>query len=257
MAAQGVAVQQDRRTRMVQSSMHAPAKKGGAGGSYTWGGVMDVTDYHPVGLNGASNVSVAHAPMVTAAPAQMMQQHAVNIADHGHFPTLAPSPSMYSRPAFAAQPAAFAAQPVVWGEGVVAAARATTVTSNIQGIIAGHEPRMEAFDATHPRNTFARKPAKVLKIDEIPMQTAAPQAIDWSSIGMVPMQQAMLHAAAYPGTLGPALQEKHLVPLGVVRANGQVAPGSIVPKMMAAKGYTAGKPVYSQPKPRMLQARAR
>mmetsp|Transcript_13931 Transcript_13931/g.25701 ORF Transcript_13931/g.25701 Transcript_13931/m.25701 type:complete len:311 (-) Transcript_13931:122-1054(-) len=42
---------QDRRTKhVVHSSVNAPAKKGGAGGHYTWGTALSVTDYEPVGV---------------------------------------------------------------------------------------------------------------------------------------------------------------------------------------------------------------
>mmetsp|Transcript_34954 Transcript_34954/g.81795 ORF Transcript_34954/g.81795 Transcript_34954/m.81795 type:complete len:306 (-) Transcript_34954:101-1018(-) len=41
---------QDRHSRMVTSSVNAPVKKGGAGGAYTWGTAMSVTDYEPVGV---------------------------------------------------------------------------------------------------------------------------------------------------------------------------------------------------------------
>ena len=55
----------DRRTRMVTSSFKAPAKKDGAGGSHTWGGAKDVTDYAPIRTS-VSKVSVGLAPASAA-----------------------------------------------------------------------------------------------------------------------------------------------------------------------------------------------
>mmetsp|Transcript_12631 Transcript_12631/g.18322 ORF Transcript_12631/g.18322 Transcript_12631/m.18322 type:complete len:278 (+) Transcript_12631:112-945(+) len=49
---------QDRRTKhVVHSSVNQPAKKGGAGGNYTWGTALSVTDYEPVGV-GMTKVGV-------------------------------------------------------------------------------------------------------------------------------------------------------------------------------------------------------
>ena len=55
----------DRRTRMVTSSFKAPAKQDGAGGSHTWGGPKDVTDYASVRTS-VSKVSVGPAPASVA-----------------------------------------------------------------------------------------------------------------------------------------------------------------------------------------------
>jgi len=58
----------ERRSRKPNTSTHAPAKKGGAGGSYTWGRPEDVVDFTPTGVSqqkvttttGAASSTQAH-----------------------------------------------------------------------------------------------------------------------------------------------------------------------------------------------------
>lgn len=76
---------------MSTSSVHAPAKKDGAGGAYTWGTAADVTDYEPVGLGGATQVTLAPSPAAaapSAVPTNGAEQQQVVISNLQQFPTL-------------------------------------------------------------------------------------------------------------------------------------------------------------------------
>jgi len=60
--------QADRQSRMANSRMHAPPKKDGSGGKYTWGNeVDDPTDYAPVGVQGEQKVVTAKIEEPSAA----------------------------------------------------------------------------------------------------------------------------------------------------------------------------------------------
>mmetsp|Transcript_11862 Transcript_11862/g.26437 ORF Transcript_11862/g.26437 Transcript_11862/m.26437 type:complete len:185 (+) Transcript_11862:77-631(+) len=106
---------QDRRTRMVHSSVHAPPKKDGAGGKYTWGAATDVMDYAPVGL-GTSPVGVMTAVQPSGPPAQMATSpFQANITDSSHFPTLgAPGTAPATRPWGPGQVVAQAPRQMQW-----------------------------------------------------------------------------------------------------------------------------------------------
>eukprot|EP00448_Togula_jolla_P017986 CAMPEP_0170593032 /NCGR_PEP_ID=MMETSP0224-20130122/13230_1 /TAXON_ID=285029 /ORGANISM="Togula jolla, Strain CCCM 725" /LENGTH=183 /DNA_ID=CAMNT_0010916955 /DNA_START=76 /DNA_END=627 /DNA_ORIENTATION=+ len=82
---------QDRRTRMVHSSVHAPPKKDGAGGKYTWGAATDVMDYAPVGL-GTTPVGVMTDVQPMAPQMAPQAPFQANITDSQQFPTLGGAP---------------------------------------------------------------------------------------------------------------------------------------------------------------------
>jgi len=79
----------DRRSRMATSTMHAPAKKGGAGGQWTWGGAADVRDYEPSGLVG-SKVTVVPVQPPSQAMGHVISANSkgVNIESTTQFPSL-------------------------------------------------------------------------------------------------------------------------------------------------------------------------
>merc|ERR1719162_1841395 len=56
------------------------------------------------------------------------------------------------------------------------------------------------YDASHPRNSFAKKPHAVSAT--VISHEGQPQAIDWSQMGTQAIQQTMLHVAANPAALG-------------------------------------------------------
>mmetsp|Transcript_116654 Transcript_116654/g.329963 ORF Transcript_116654/g.329963 Transcript_116654/m.329963 type:complete len:128 (+) Transcript_116654:126-509(+) len=89
----------DRQSRMLTSSVRAPAKKGGMGGGYTWGGAMDVQDYVPVGTRGHTNVSTA--PAETAQEdvlhRESMGTLGVSISNEQQFPALGSKPAAQAK----------------------------------------------------------------------------------------------------------------------------------------------------------------
>lgn len=192
-----MAAEQDRRTRMIQSSVNAPAKKGGAGGSYTWGSALDVQDFQPIGVDVAS-VGVVTAPTTTyvqAAPAAAYQYQ------QQAFPTLG-------------------AQPVTrvvnssWGPTASAGPQVLAETSLRAGAI-------DVVDAQHPRNLFAKKPYTTQRTASVQVATQAQAGmIDWTQAGLpqgvvqsiVQSNAAAAHLGPY-GTIAPAQ-----VPLTTLRA---------------------------------------
>lgn len=144
----------DRRTNMVNSSINQPAKKGGAGGAYTWGSALDVTDYGiPQGVQAfpSAGVVIQAAPQQVFLPAQPLQ---VNMNDAMQFPTLG---------------ATVVSGPVSWGP-TNRAANAVSYDNLRPGAA-------QLFDGQHPRNTFAPKARHVVQAGQV-------QTIDWSQAGI-------------------------------------------------------------------------
>lgn len=83
----------DRRSRMANSSVHAPAKKGGAGGHYTWGNAADVQDFEPKGAGGTQGSKLTTSPQ-REEPKQQAggATKAFELESEQHFPTLASGP---------------------------------------------------------------------------------------------------------------------------------------------------------------------
>lgn len=230
MAAAYVA-EKDRHSRMVYSTINAPAKKDGAGGAFTWGSATDVPmDWAPIGMSEvAPKVIVAAAPtpvQYTTAPIVVQSPMNLNLRDKGSFPALVGGP----RPL----------PPAQWGPSI-----ASPAVINAEKVL--RPGSQDLFDSTHPRNTFAKK------VSIVQPDTVSP-TIDWSSGGMTGMQQQMVRAvAANPAHLSiyqqvpqhqPSVQELKRVAAPVVT---QFAQPSIVNHNI--------KPTFI--KPNMTQARAR
>mmetsp|Transcript_21539 Transcript_21539/g.50180 ORF Transcript_21539/g.50180 Transcript_21539/m.50180 type:complete len:324 (+) Transcript_21539:69-1040(+) len=296
---------QDRRSNMVHSSVNAPSKKDGAGGSYTWGGAMDITDYEPKGVGNVTKV-VTVAP--TAAPvqvAQLVQGAAVPqgtpvpISDSQQFPALgAPSPQplaspttsvRWGPPSVAVQQAAvvttqtapavqvqsMAAVPVQIPSSVkMPPAQATTVTTTalagtssqavsvsttaaaaqvasttVASPVLGGQPRvvvsqdmlrpgLATLDATHPRNTFARKPYHKTSVGTTASGLQDAIAIDWSAAGTTSFQHQVIHNVANPAHLGPYVEPKPGVSLSTLQA--MPSPAAYIPNPKLSKQVNAG-----------------
>lgn len=224
--------EKDRHSRMVYSTINAPAKKDGAGGAYTWGSATDVpTDWAPIGVTEvAPKVVVAAAPVqYITAPAVVQSPMNLNLRDKGSFPALVGGP----RPL----------PPAQWGPVVTS----PPVVLDAHKVLRPGSQNL--FDSTHPRNTFAKKVSTVQADIVTP---AAP--IDWSAGGMTGMQQQMVRAvASNPAHLSiyqqvpqhqPSVQElRHTAPPVIT----QFAQPAIVSHNI--------KPTFI--KPNMTQARAR
>jgi hypothetical protein len=223
-------IEKDRRTRMVTSSFKAPAKKDGAGGSYTWGGATDVTDYAPVGTS-VSKVSVAPAP-VSAADRQSSAPptQKLYLKDTRHFPDLGVKPAPVA---------------VKWGP----QPPPTPVQITEEALRPGTQ---ELFDAQHPRNAFARR-ARSAEGRSAGAQHQV--AIDWSAAGTSAVTQALLETSS-----GNAA---HVSPFNIPRAGAptlkqlveQPQPAQYAASPQIMKGQA--KQQFRQPPGKVLQARAR
>lgn len=93
----------DRRPRKPNSSVHQPAKKGGAGGNYTWGDSMDVPmDYEPVAVQPVK-VSMAQVSADTVPPPTMKAAPSATPLGaqpdfDAQFPALTPNPAAPAKP---------------------------------------------------------------------------------------------------------------------------------------------------------------
>jgi len=197
----------DRHSRMANSSVNQPMKKGG-GGTANWGNAA-AEMYDPVGHQHAT---VALAPIITVAPAQYVpyQPMAHNISDANAFPSLGGT----AAPVVSRAPAA------AWGAGmqvVQSAAPMFTVAypelqeQNRQGVV---------FDSSHPRNQFAKRPVHASGQTVGVVGASPPTTIDWSQAGTQTIAQAALHLAAYPGAHGPnaGVSSYPSIPLEQLRA---------------------------------------
>lgn len=191
----------DRRTRMIDSSVNAPAKKDGYGGSYTWGGAMDVIDYEPKGVT-IQKVSTVAAPTVVqqtmAAPA--VTSLPVAISDASAFPALG---SVTISPPTVTKwgPPVSSSTVVASSTGVAATTTTATMVAAAPAVQVGTlsaVPRAPDFDQQHPRNAFATKPRAAPRVETV---VEAPLAVDWSSSGTVAVGTQVMKANANPAHL--------------------------------------------------------
>ena len=188
-----MATERDRRSRMAYSTVNAQPVKGGVG----LGGMEEVYGM-PMGPAGMQAVQLAPAPMMSSVVMAAPPQSVPTAAD---FPILA---------------ATVVPQQVAWGPGggqmIIA-----NPTPRSSVVLANMEPRQGVeFDASHPRNVFAKAPAQ-----RVVVPATAGAAIDWSSTGMpVGMQQQIIRAgggAAHVSAFAP-VQVANQVPLNVLQA---------------------------------------
>mmetsp|Transcript_87947 Transcript_87947/g.158562 ORF Transcript_87947/g.158562 Transcript_87947/m.158562 type:complete len:194 (-) Transcript_87947:272-853(-) len=122
-------VEKDRRSRMAISTVKATPKKDGAGGQFTWGSMLDVTDYEPVGEAAGPLVFTGPAPALGACSSPPGCSAGGFKVHREDFPALLPSgQSVWSGPRVALSP---------------------------QSLRGGS---VDLFDAQHPRHLWAKKP---------------------------------------------------------------------------------------------------
>eukprot|EP00746_Dinoflagellata_sp_MGD_P150502 gnl/MRDRNA2_/MRDRNA2_82350_c0_seq2.p1 gnl/MRDRNA2_/MRDRNA2_82350_c0~~gnl/MRDRNA2_/MRDRNA2_82350_c0_seq2.p1 ORF type:complete len:278 (+),score=45.01 gnl/MRDRNA2_/MRDRNA2_82350_c0_seq2:125-835(+) len=166
----------------MTSSINAPAKKNGAGGSYTWGiSAQDDIDFMPAafGVAGANVSIMAAAPatpneegwlLVDAEPKEAFQG---NLMDDKEFPTLA-GRGVPAQPSIPEVEQGIRTSPQV--QAVPSPARKVVAKSD--QLRPGSE---DLFDASHPRNRFACKPTTTLPAST---PSSSQMAIDWSNSGI-------------------------------------------------------------------------
>ena len=100
--------EKDRRSRMAISTVHQAPKKGGAGGSFTWGTAGDVQDYDPAPV---METKVTVAPAQTVAMPSTAGPCTANIASSQQFPALSSNAPQASQTVWHTQPAAIKEAP--------------------------------------------------------------------------------------------------------------------------------------------------
>eukprot|EP00929_Paragymnodinium_shiwhaense_P035197 TRINITY_DN19035_c0_g1_i1.p1 TRINITY_DN19035_c0_g1~~TRINITY_DN19035_c0_g1_i1.p1 ORF type:complete len:262 (-),score=39.83 TRINITY_DN19035_c0_g1_i1:517-1302(-) len=247
-------------------------KKSGAGGSFTWGHVLDCQDYEPIGHAFDSGVKVA--PAKTTVSRTQSGSLEVSITDVSAFPMLQSAmrePSA-SRSATSKRRSVTADMPEE-KSGVVEAAdlpsigespvdaktvdsaasdiatdsTAATLPQAAQGAsgLPVRESKVD-YNAQHPRNKFAKVPKKAAAEGHSPAL-----AIDWSLEGAPAVQQAAYNTLPNPAHLGPYADGKAAlaVPMNVLKAQPRLQ--DFIPKTNA-KGHA---PKQQFVRPKMTQPR--
>jgi len=229
---------QDRRTNMVNSSIKSQPAKGGAGGAFTWGSAMDSQGFVPVGIGANVGVVTQAAPVTQVfqtAPAQafVMEQQA--------FPTLGGTQTFSSAPATVSS----------WGPGMGGIIGSQTInTGTVITDVANVRTGGYSFDASHPRNQFAKQP--YVRPATTTMQVAQPQGeqlIDWSKVGMPQaVMQAIVASPNAAAHLGPyQAAAPQAVPLETLR----------VQNMATQAQFTQYAPTVARPVAQMTNKGAR
>lgn len=200
----------DRRSNMAYGGYKEPAKKDGAGGSYTWGSPLDVTYESSY----TATAGVTLAPAVTVSPMVMTQSLGVNVMDPVAFPTLgtAPAPTLTSS----------------WGP-----ATATTAVPAVLTAQALRPGSLDIVGSQHPRNQFAKKPY-IRPVSSVGTTTVQQGQIDWNQMPSTVLQQIV--QASGPAHLSPYTQAAPtMVPLEQLR-----------PIAAAQQTYQQMTPAYDQ-----------
>lgn len=224
-----MAATQERRTRMIASSINAPMKKEGGGGSYTWGTAMDVKDFEPVGLpTGSVGVVTAPAPIaITASTSPAYQFEPYNQLS---FPTLGATIPVSA--------------PVQWGP---SPSTTTTQVLNESSLRTG---AIDVVGAQHPRNMFAKKPYTAQRSQAVQVATQAQEGmIDWTKSGIPQgVVQSIVQSNAAAAHLGPYATQATQVPLQTLRVQSaaqsagyqQFTPAVAKPVVKSARTISGG-----------------
>jgi len=138
-------VDNDRRTRMIDSSVNGSMKKGGGGG-YNWGSTMDITDYEPVSAQNEPMVSVGPCVEESAGKKSWSRRRYTNNLDK--FPDLSAGTAFFNEGTERPAPS--------WGPGMNSQPACTPAETGkdscrLSGV---------SFDAQHPRHQFSRSTRK-------------------------------------------------------------------------------------------------
>ena len=163
-----MAAEQDRRSRMAHgATIQAPAKKQGAGGSYTWGNAMDAQYFEPVGFQ-AQSVGVVTAPSPTT------------VVQGGPAPTFTYAQQAFPTLGSGTQQVVTAGNSA-WGTPLIVNQNAATQVKEAASIRAVEAP----FGQQQPRNLFAKKPHMVQRTQAVQVAADAQEGmIDWGASGI-------------------------------------------------------------------------
>lgn len=138
-------VDNDRRTRMIDSSVNGSMKKGGGGG-YNWGSTMDVTDYEPLSAQNEPMVSVGPCVEESAGKKSWSRRRYTNNLDK--FPDLSAGTAFFNEGTERPAPS--------WGPGLNPKPACTPAETGKELCRLGGV----SFDAQHPRHQFSRSTRK-------------------------------------------------------------------------------------------------
>lgn len=231
--------QKPRRSNMIHSSINSTPKKGGSGGSFTWGLAQDVFDYDHIGFDAdAVGVTTLAAPLVAAIATDSLGPCDFDLADEDAFPALAVASKKESMSKHVVSPEDEpAADWVVVSE--------TEVTNEARAL---RMMSMEPFDGQHPRNIFSKKANAKQAMAKSEPQCPSNE-IDWSQGGIPKeVKKRILHGSKNSAHLSLHGQKPaDPVPLSILRAqsNGSSKRSNSLPKTPR-----------SHSKPRMVQQMA-
>jgi hypothetical protein len=169
-----VEVEKSRRSNMAHSSVNAPLKKGGAGGSYTWGSVLDITDYelHGFETDFIGVVTSSFAKWSSEGENQDCAPFDARLDDAEIFPCLPTSAVKPQQSSLAPMPAeddSLQLEPAA--EWVIVA------PPSMESIRPG---ALDVVDGQHPRNMLAKR-----RCSKTAQHSSAQlRAIDWSEAGI-------------------------------------------------------------------------
>lgn len=146
-----VEAEKPRRSNMANSSVNAPLRKGGAGGSYTWGSVLNTTDqeFHGVDMNLIDVVTSSAAKFASLEEKISCAPFDANLDDAEAFPCLPTSEVKSQQMGPAAVPVEEASSPLEpSAEWIIVA------PPNMDCIRPG---ALDTVDSQHPRNMLAKK----------------------------------------------------------------------------------------------------
>jgi len=241
----------DRRSRMVNSSVNQPAKKGGRGGAFNWGAPAD---YHSedvcagavrIPFAAKSNVVLAPAPQVT----DQTPVSAIPEMDADSFPALSPASALSRSP-----------EDIVWGPRDTqgdqeAPLRAHSLSKQLSAdkIRSGST---ELFDSQRPRNQFARKCRRSPKGAE---NIEPEPTIDWSASGTAAVSSALLLQSSNAAHLSLYVKsEEPRAPFSILKELSQHSSLKFVHQQpQHSKRSSMGKPVTNFQPRMILQTRGR
>jgi len=241
-------VEKPRRSNMVRSSINATPKKGGSGGSFTWGRAEDVLDYEHTGFEEGS-VGVTTAVVFTQATnaSDSSTSCSINLEDEEAFPALTVATKEFT-PEKLAKPVSLADDCVPQDPMEEKSAADWVVVSPVEDTKKTgtfYSTTMESFDSQHPRNTFTKK---VASKQDIVAKTKQGHGIDvdWSQEGIpTEVKRQIIHASRNSAHHGVhAAKQTSPVPFTILRAQSASTSkrSSSVPKTPRAHS-----------KPRMIQ----
>jgi len=229
-----VEVEKPRRSNMAHSTVNAPAKKGGAGGSYTWGDAMEAADYEPYGI-GVESIRVAMADASCFTPTAAHASFDISLNSNDAFPSL---PASHKAAEISAPEDVAAEDEEIASDWVVVAPEADVSRSST----------VTLADAQHPRHLFTKK-ARAKRTTCTGSSQERPMTIDWSQTGIPhEVKTQILKACMTSNHEGPYVkQQASTLPLDMFRAE------NVASKQRANSASREKSVPRSRSKPRMIK----